>query len=251
MVPYHLVLPMGGAGSRFTAAGMLQPKPLIPIHGKPAVYWAARSLLKNNPPASITAVVLRQHVEEWQIDNVLQEHFPGVKIVILPQVLNGPTLTCLEGVKHVPDDGLPVTFLDCDVAFLSQGINSLQSNPEIVSHFNQSAGMLTTFTSNNPAYSYVIADENGWVTGTKEKEVVSSSAIAGCYWFRNSKTFIHYAEAYLKVCPYKEFFMSGIYNTMLEAGEKVMHTPIDFHLTFGTPAEYDAVINRPEWQFLK
>ena len=33
----NIVIPMAGAGSRFNVAGYTDPKPLIPIHGKPMI----------------------------------------------------------------------------------------------------------------------------------------------------------------------------------------------------------------------
>ncbi len=247
MIPYHLVLPMAGAGSRFKRMGYDQPKPLIPIHGKPAFYRAAQSHLLHNTPLSITAVVLQQHIVEWQIDRELKALIPAINIVVLPDLLNGPTLTCLAGIKAVPHDGNPVAFMDCDVAFQSLALNTFQSNPELMERFAQCGGMLTSFPASSPAYSYLIEDANGWVTETKEKEVVSSHAITGCYWFKDADTFETAATTYLQNCPYTEYFMSGIYNQMIADGGKVMRLPIDYHLSFGTPEEYEAVKSRSEW----
>ena len=36
----HLIMPMGGAGSRFFKNGFVMPKPLIEINGYPFLYWA-------------------------------------------------------------------------------------------------------------------------------------------------------------------------------------------------------------------
>ena len=35
MMKTHLIMPMGGAGSRFANSGYMLPKPLIEIEGKP------------------------------------------------------------------------------------------------------------------------------------------------------------------------------------------------------------------------
>ena len=42
----HLIMPMGGRGSRFTREGFNLPKPLIEIHGHPFFYWATQSIKK-------------------------------------------------------------------------------------------------------------------------------------------------------------------------------------------------------------
>ena len=33
----NIVIPMAGAGSRFADAGYEEPKPLIPVHGRPMI----------------------------------------------------------------------------------------------------------------------------------------------------------------------------------------------------------------------
>ena len=67
----HLIMPMGGAGSRFFNNGYLTPKPLIDINGKPFLYWATRSIQKYIDLADITFVVLNQHIEEFEIDKTI------------------------------------------------------------------------------------------------------------------------------------------------------------------------------------
>ena len=76
----HLIMPMGGAGSRFFKNGFVMPKPLIEINGKPFLYWATRSVEKYVNLADITFVVLNQHIAEFQIDKVIEKYFPEAKI---------------------------------------------------------------------------------------------------------------------------------------------------------------------------
>ena len=40
----NIVIPMAGAGSRFSNAGFKTPKPLIDVQGKPMYQWATNSL---------------------------------------------------------------------------------------------------------------------------------------------------------------------------------------------------------------
>ena len=40
----NIVVPMAGAGSRFTAEGYNDPKPLIPVHGIPMIELVIRNL---------------------------------------------------------------------------------------------------------------------------------------------------------------------------------------------------------------
>ena len=40
----NIVIPMAGAGSRFADAGYKDPKPLIPIHGRPMIQVVIENL---------------------------------------------------------------------------------------------------------------------------------------------------------------------------------------------------------------
>ena len=92
MKKLHLIMPMGGAGSRFFKNGFVMPKPLIEINKKPFLYWATRSVEKYVELADITFVVLKQHIEEFKIDQIILGYFPTAKIeaVDYEEVKSGP-----------------------------------------------------------------------------------------------------------------------------------------------------------------
>ncbi len=236
----HLIMPMGGGGTRF---GSLyeKPKPLIELQGKPFFYWAAQSVLRFVNVSSISFVVLREHVERYHIAEVIKSYYPYAEIRIIPHVLNGAVLTCMEGVQDIHDN-LPILFNDCDHAFLCTDFNRFCTGGE----FDMPDAALLTFSSDSPSYSYVCFDEHHAVTGTIEKQVASDEAICGAYYFRNKELFLKYAERYLKNCSYKEFFVSGIYNEIADAGLTIRTFRTEKHISFGTPAEYERVQNNSE-----
>ncbi len=228
-------MPMGGAGSRFFKDGFVMPKPLIEINGKPFFYWATRSIEKHTDLADITFVVLNQHISEFGIDKVILKYFPDAKIeaVDFEEVKSGPVMTCLAGIKNICDDN-PILFNDCDHMFICSDF----SNDMNLDNWDYD-GALITFNSDQPQFSYIKYDETGRIVGTVEKEVVSNNAICGAYVVRNAKMFSDLAEKYLKNCNYSEFFVSGIYNVMCQENLEVKNYTVDFHVPFGTPAEYD------------
>lgn len=230
----HLIMPMGGAGSRFFKNGFVMPKPLIEIKGKPFLYWATRSIEKEVDVADITFVVLKQHIQEFQIDKVILNYFPNAKIeaVDFEEVKSGPVMTCLAGLKNIQDDQ-PILFNDCDHMFFC---NSFAKDMNTGTWDYD--GALLTFESDQPQFSY-IRYENGKVIGTVEKKVVSNHAICGAYMIRNAQMFREMADEYLQNCNYNEFFVSGIYNVMCQKGLSVKNYTVDFHVPFGTPAEYE------------
>lgn len=238
MKKIHLMMPMGGGGTRFGNKGFNVPKPLIMLQGKPFFYWAAMSVLKNVDVEDITFVVLQEHIDKFGIDKEIRKIFPDAGISVIPKVLDGAVLTCAEGLKEINDD-LPVLFNDCDHAFVSKEFDKFCENGK----FDTPDAALLTFKSDNPAYSYVEFDADKNVIGTIEKVVVSDEAICGAYYFKNKEIFLKATEQYLTKCAYKEFFVSGVYNELLKLGGKVGTFKLDEHISFGTPDEYDEAIN--------
>lgn len=227
----HLIMPMGGAGTRFFDKGFECPKPLLDLLGKPFFYWSTQSVLKNISVESLTFVVLQEHIDRFSIDARIREFYPHSQIVVLPQVLKGAVLTCLAGLEGLPEDA-SILFNDCDHAFLSSALETFLAEDR------NTDGALLTFPSQEPKFSFLAYGEDGYVCRTVEKQVISQDAICGAYYFRSLKAFRNATETYLKNCSYKEFFLSGVYNELISQGGKVRGLPVDFHIPFGTPEEY-------------
>lgn len=228
----HLIMPMGGMGHRFKEKGINTPKPLIEINNKPFFWWATESIAKF-VDVDITFVVLKYHVDNFNIDKIIRKYYPNANIVIIPEVLNGAVLTCLEGLDHITDN-YPIIFNDCDHLFKCSAFNEYCKKGE----FTEIDGALLTFKADDSKFSYLKYNDEGKIIGTIEKEVVSSDAICGAYYFKNKNVFITSAKEYLNYCNYNEYYISGIYNIMINNGKKINKFEVDFHLAFGTPEEY-------------
>lgn len=229
----HLIMPMGGAGSRFFKGGFIQPKPLIEIKGKPFFYWATKSIEKFVDIKDLTFVVLQEHVDKFNIKNAILNYFPQANVIVIPELLKGAVLTCNAGLTDISDD-LPIIFNDCDQMFICKEFYDYCNAGE----FADLDGILLSFKSNEPKYSF-LEIEDGYVINTVEKIVVSDNAICGCYYFKNKAIFQDALEEYLKVCNYSEYFVSGVYNVLAKKGKKIKHMSVDLHLPFGTPEEYE------------
>lgn len=243
MKKIHLIMPMGGAGSRFSKDGYELPKPLLEIEGKPFLFWATQSIVKFMPVEDITFVVLQEHIDRFRIGEEIRRRYPQAKIRVLDHVLNGAVLTCMEGVKEIHDD-LPIIFNDCDHAFRCEAFYDFCRKGD----FSEPDGALLTFRSRDPKFSFLELDASGNVTRTVEKEAVSEHAICGAYYFRNAEMFLNAAKKYLENCAYKEFFLSGVYNVMASEGASIRNFETDMHLPFGTPEEYDEAKSSPEFE---
>lgn len=232
----HLIMPMAGAGSRFLNCGYNLPKPLIPIQDKPFFYWAVKSITKFID-VDLTFVVLKEHIVNNNIDQEIKKYFPESNIIVLDKILNGALLTCLQGIRNINDD-FPIIFNDCDHAFKCEEFYKYCNNK-----IKDYDGLILTFESDEDKYSYIKLNNDNLVIKTIEKEVISNHAICGVYYFKNKTIFLKAADEYLQKCNYKEYFVSGIYNVLIENKLKVGHFDVDYHLSFGTPSEYQEAKN--------
>jgi len=245
----NLIMPMGGSGSRFSGMGFDLPKPLIPIHDRPFLFWSTESVRKFIGLQSLTFVVLQDHIERFQIDDAIRQFYPDAIICVLDKVLNGAVLTCLRGVAAVNNDR-PVLFNDCDHIFTCQEFVTFCSqleNGNINGNTNGNIdcyidGALLTFKSSEPKFSFVKLDEAGYAVKTAEKIVISNNAICGAYFFSNRKAFEHAAKEYLNEPVHSEYYMSGVYNTLIMQKAVIRTFEVDMHLPFGTPEEYDSAL---------
>ena len=231
----HLIMPMAGRGSRFSRQGFDIPKPMIEIYGSPFFYWAVQSVGKFVDMASLDFVILQEHIERYGLDRKIKEYFPQACIHALPEVTEGAVITCIKGAADILDDA-PLVFNDCDHLFRCNEFSRFCQTD----HGGDTDGILLTFVSDEPKFSFIGKDEVENVTRTVEKEVISDEAICGCYYFRNKKIFMEAAKEYLTKCNYKEYFMSGVYNVMLEKKQRIKSMRTDFHVPFGVPEEYEA-----------
>lgn len=240
----QVLMPMGGLGSRFTAAGYTTPKLLIDVDSQPMFMRSLQSF-EGKVDASYIFVIRQEHIDTFKLDEKIIEHLPDAKIAVIDHDTRGAVETCLAA-KDIIDDNLPISVADCDIYFESKNyfdkINALgqTGNPD---------GMLLTFPSSDPRYSYVELDDSGRAIRTAEKVVISNHAILGGYFFKSGRLFKQLAESFLsKPLPdnLKEYFMSHLFNLLLEQDGVIETADIDKMFIFGTPDELEAYLGLPE-----
>jgi dTDP-glucose pyrophosphorylase len=104
---------------------------------------------------------------------------------------------------------------------------------------------IATFTATSPAHSYVTLDRQGFVDNIAEKQVISSRAVAGVYYFANGAEFSDAARAVLKDerLVLGEYYVSTVLDEMLTRGARISTVHGEVH-TLGTPEELEAYHSR-------
>ena len=240
----NIVIPMAGRGSRFADVGYQQPKPLIPVNGKPMIDLVVNNLRPNCPHRFIF-ICLREHNAQYGLQEHLSTLAPGCEIVYVDQVTEGAACTVLLAKALINnDDPLMVAnsdqWIDVDINSYLEKITSSGAD-----------GLIMTMWADDPKWSFVRMDEAGNINEVVEKEVVSNEATVGIYNYRRGCDFVAAAESMIdqNLRVNNEFYVAPAYNEMLVSGQTLEIYNIgkvdDGMYGLGTPDDLERFLARP------
>lgn len=233
----HIVMPMAGRGSRFANAGFITPKPLIEVDGQPMFLKALSSLDKVVAQKRYTVIIRTEHEDRYSLTALLQKALPEVNVVVATEEPIGATADALRSKSFLKSDE-GVIVMDCDLWFQSDSYNKMVEDS--LNDKSTIAGGLLTFTADNPRYSYAQFGEDGIVTRTAEKQAISNHAITGAYYFATASLFTGAAHSLLEQSlsdSMPEYYLSLLYNILIDEGKKIQAATVDKFASFGTPEE--------------
>jgi NDP-sugar pyrophosphorylase family protein len=228
-------MPMGGLGTRFRKVGVTTPKPLIEVGGVPMFQRALRSFDSWAGDKTVTVVVREDNDREHGLAQRVLAVQPSASIVLLDHDTRGAVETCLEARDRLDPDE-PLVIMDCDIAFDSpEYFQVLQSAVEQ----QDVDGLLLSFHSTEPRYSFAEVGPDGRVVRTAEKQAISTDALMGVYSFTSARVFIEAAERLVARqidAAMPEYYVSLVFNELIASGRGVGLVRGDFYC-FGTPEE--------------
>lgn len=228
-----VIIPMAGAGSRFANVGYTFPKPLISIknmNDKPMIQVIVENL---NIDAEHIFIVRKEHCDKYNLKQLLSVISPGCKIVEVDHLTEGAACTILLAKEFINnDDPLLIANSDQFVEWDSNEFMYSMTSDKI-------DGGILTFTNTHPKWSYVKLDSNDFVTEVREKEVISTHATVGIYYWQRGSDFVKYAEQMISrnIRVNNEFYSAPVYNEAIEDGKKIKIFKIDKMWGLGTPED--------------
>lgn len=234
----HIIMPMAGEGSRFLKEGWLTPKPLIQLNGKELFLRAIESVSGDGIPMKYSFIVRQEHIDTYGIDKGIKAILPDANVFSVLKTTRGAVETCLIARKAIDLDDA-VLVMDCDLEFRSEGFAEAISNILSKSVETVNGGMLVSFDSNEPRYSYAEINEEGQVLRTAEKEVISNHALCGAYFFSNAASFLYAADSLMNEANFSkpEYYVSLLYNYLLKRGDNIGLAKMEHYCSYGTPEE--------------
>lgn len=227
---FNILIPMAGAGSRFSSAGYTFPKPLIEVNHKPMIQVVVENL---NIKAKFIYIVQKEHYEKYNLKFLLNLITPNCEIVQVEGVTEGAACTTLLAKKYIDNDKhLVIANSDQFVEWNSNSFYYSMTND------NLDGGMLT-FKATHPKWSFAKLDENGYITEIAEKKPISDIATVGIYYWNKGSEYVKYAEQMIEkdVRVNNEFYVAPVYNEAISDGLKFKPHNIDKMWGLGTPED--------------
>lgn len=234
----NIVIPMAGAGSRFSKAGFKIPKPLIDVQGKPMYQWATNSLPLEY--ASRLIFILREDAFTDQIIEDIHKTYgmfePRIKI--LENLTRGQAETVYLA-RDMMDLNQPTLIHNADTAF-----QSMEMPDEDV------FGGLVVFESalNDARWSFARThdDQPDRVVEVREKQIISRLASTGTYYFSDTAWMLYSIKHSLMndITEQGEFYIAPLYNRAIENGHYIQCLNCEHFTCLGTPEELESALPR-------
>ena len=221
--PLHIIMPMAGEGSRFMKEGWTTPKPLIKLNGRELFLHAIDSIDISGIEMKYSFIVRQEHIDKYGIDKEIKAIIPHANIFAVQETTRGAVETCLMA-REVIEEEDAVLVMDCDLEFISQGFNVLIKEILSKSVEEVNGGVLVSFDSNESRYSY---------------DAISRHALCGAYFFSSARSFIYAADSLMHQTNFSksEYYVSLLYNYLLQRGEIVRLAEMEEYYSYGTPEE--------------
>jgi NDP-sugar pyrophosphorylase family protein len=239
----QLVIPMSGIGKRFLDAGYVDPKPLIEVDKKPIIEHVLNMF---NRPDDAIFICNEIHLAETNMRGILESLSPNCKIYSVPNKnRKGPVDAIMQCKESIDDDAeIIVSYCDYGTTW-----NFHKFLTEIKT--NNWDGAIPCYTGFHPhmlgSDNYAFCKEtNKILEQIKEKEPFTNNKMSefasnGAYYFKSGKLMKHYFQKTidLDLNLRGEYYVSVVYNLLVQDGLKVGIFEIDKMLQLGTPYDLE------------
>lgn len=227
----NILIPLSGKNTFKVNKLNSFPRILNEIEGKLLIERAAEPFANLGMDKKITVAVPQKEAEKYQLSKVVSLLGKDIRTCAINGDTQGAACSALLAIESLElDNPLIISsfeqVLDFDITpyistFVEEGVD---------------AGVLT-FEAIHPKWSFVKADEYGYVTQAAEKMPISKHAIAGLYYYKTARQFVDAAMSMIRkdIKTNDSFFISPTLNEIILREGVVKAIEIDkskyFHIS--------------------
>ena len=244
----QLVIPMSGLGNRFKRAGYADPKPLIPVDGKPIIAHVL-DMFPDRSDLKIIFICNALHLRETALREVLLGLAPSATIVeVASHEPKGPVYDIYMAREHSDvNHGVIVNY--CDIFQVWNYADFVETATRL-----RCDGAIPCYTGFHPHllgpgfYAGCRVDHDMKLLEIREKHSFETNKMdgyhsSGTYYFRSGALMKKYFKEMLdtNVTVNSEYYVSMAYSLMLRDALFSLVYPVPFFCQWGTPedlAEY-------------
>jgi hypothetical protein len=240
-----ILIPMAGLSRRFAEAGYIQPKFMLPLHGRSVFEHAVGSFQAYFDDVPF-AFVFREDaaVRDFAPEALRRLGVRRFELVGLEAPTRGQAETVALGLRRLGWADSPVTVFNID---------TFRPGFRMPAGAQRWDGYLEVFRGEGANWSYVrpAGPDSDRVAETTEKRPVSDLCCTGLYHFSSSRRFLEAFDAYATAPPADlpggELYVAPLYNLLIGAGGDIRWRLIQTNevIFCGTPAEYEGLCGAP------
>lgn len=234
---------MAGLGSRFSDAGYLLPKPLIPVSGVPMILQVIRRL----PAARAWIFIVRQeHIDEYAIDQVIKGDLPDATIIAIDTTTEGQASTCMLALDQIADNSEDILIAACDntCVYDAAQFDTLR-NDESVDAIVWSFTDDPLLEAKPEAWGWLkLAEDSETITDVSVKVPVSDDprhdhAVTATFYFKRAFDFTAAYDA-MYTANYRinnEFYVDALPIFLNQLGRRSVAMDVSHYISWGKPAD--------------
>ena len=211
----NVIIPMGGSGEAFRAAGYSAPKPMIKIAGRPMLLHLLDQL-KLRLGDVVWLIIPSVDYAQFHAQLDFKAEFPQADIRICQFTVQtrGAAETLYIGLQQMSHAELSrrTLCLDCDILYFADVLSMFRAAPP-------GKGMCAYFLDQGTAalYSYLRLDDAGEVAEVHEKNAVSELANVGAYGFASATLLHDFIQPVLDATNggRHQYYLSNVINSMI------------------------------------
>lgn len=247
----NIIIPMAGAGRRFSEAGYREPKPMIPTTDRrtgkkyPMVVCATMDLPGIEKNGGNITYIDRNFPGRDEVEQAIRTVYPAAQFITVEHLTEGQAATCLLAKAQIDhEDELLIAGCDNGMVMDESKFDRMRQEADaLVFTYRHNDAVL----KNPDAYGWVQVDAEDTITRLSVKKAISATpmedhAIVATFWFRRGSDFVRAAEKMIRENDriQGEFYVDEVIKHILSFSLTVKVFEIERYIGWGTPQDYES-----------